>query len=73
MFEENFNKICPAYLGLACIDGSCPIANRDEYAERGYYIVSDCSQCNFYKGCEDCYFAGTKDCLKFEKGGVDND
>jgi hypothetical protein len=27
-------KRCPEYCGVACIDGSCPIANREEYAER---------------------------------------
>lgn len=26
-------KICKDYVGTACVDGSCPIANREEYEE----------------------------------------
>lgn len=24
---------CKCYVGVACVDGSCPIANRDKYEE----------------------------------------
>lgn len=46
--------ICDAYFGVACIDGSCPIANADEYNERGYDVIYNCNLCWYYKGCEDC-------------------
>jgi len=55
---------CAWYCGVACVDGSCPVANRDEYAERGYDVVHDCGECGFYKGCEDCTFDRTEDCIK---------
>ena len=45
---------CADYVGLACVDGSCPKANADEYAERGYDVVHDCDECGHYKGCKDC-------------------
>ena len=66
------NERCEAYCGLSCIDGSCPVANREEYAERGYDVVYDCDECYRYRGCEDCYFEGTEDCPEFKKGGVEN-
>lgn len=60
------NEICKGYCGVACIDGSCPIANRDKYAERGYDVVHKCSECIYYKGCEDCCFDGDAQyCPKF--------
>ena len=49
-------KRCLEYCGVACVDGSCPMANREEYAERGYDIVHNCNECHYYKGCEDCCF-----------------
>lgn len=57
-------KYCKQYCGVACIDGSCPKANRDEYEERCYDVIKNCKECHRYKGCEDCYFDGTKDCVK---------
>ena len=50
--------ICESYCGVACVIGYCPIANRDEYAERGYDLIEGCHECIYYKGCEDCYFDG---------------
>lgn len=61
---------CDRYVGLACIDGSCPISLSDEYAERGYDMVKNCAECHYYKGCEDCYFCGKNECLK---KGVNNE
>ena len=49
--------VCPGYCGITCVDGTCPMANREEYAERGYDIVHNCDECHYYRGCEDCYFA----------------
>lgn len=50
------NERCKGYCGIACVDGTCPIANREEYMERGYDVVWSCDDCHFYKGCEDCVF-----------------
>lgn len=58
---EKEHKICRSYCGLACVDGSCPMANYDEYMERGYDIVHSCSECHYYRGCDDCYFADKPD------------
>lgn len=60
------DKICKSYVGVSCVDGTCPIANRDEYIERGYDVVNDCNECHHYKGCEDCVFAvqATENCPK---------
>ena len=53
-------KKCKNYVGIACINGSCPIANKEEYEERDYEIIKNCNECIFYKGCEDCYFNGNE-------------
>lgn len=49
---------CKQYCGISCINGSCPIANIDDYIERDYPVIRKCEDCHYYKGCEDCYFAG---------------
>lgn len=54
---------CTRYVGIACCDGSCPIANAAEYVERGMDLVKDCSDCYKYRGCDDCAFSDTSDCL----------
>lgn len=54
--------VCENYTGIACVDGSCPIALSEEYAEAGCDIVHDCSECGHYKGCEDCYFHDDDSC-----------
>ena len=33
---------CKDYVGVACVDGSCPKANAEEYAERCMDVISDC-------------------------------
>ena len=55
-------KRCKNYVGVACVNGSCPMANREEYEEWGIPIVRECGQCYYYKGCEDCALAGTEHC-----------
>lgn len=45
---------CSEYCGVHCVDGSCPIALRDEYAEYGCDVISECSQCGFNGNCADC-------------------
>lgn len=49
---------CDNYCGIACIDGSCPRANAEEYMERCMDVVMDCDDCFYYEGCDDCYFYG---------------
>ena len=63
---------CKEYCGVSCIDGSCPVANIDEYIERDYPVIRDCSECHYYKGCEDCYFAGRRkdDQLRCEREDI---
>lgn len=54
--------ICNQYTGVSCVDGSCPIANRDIYAEYGIPLVWTCENCPYYHGCEDCCFDGSELC-----------
>lgn len=53
---------CPEYVGVVCVDGSCPIALQDEYQEYGMPVIRSCMNCPFYKGCEDCALYGTEYC-----------
>jgi len=55
-------KRCKEYVGVACVDGSCPKANAEEYAERCMDVISDCDDCFYYKGCEDCALRDTEYC-----------
>ena len=60
----NDNERCGGYVGVACVDGTCPKANREEYEERGIPLVRNCGDCHFYKGCEDCALYETEYCDK---------
>lgn len=66
-------NFCPGYCGLVCVDGTCPMANREEYAERGYDIVHNCGECHYYRGCEDCCFKNTEDCVEPNPKGEEKD
>lgn len=55
-------KRCSNYVGVACVDGSCPKANADEYAKRCMDVISDCEDCFYYKGCMDCALYHTNLC-----------
>lgn len=57
-------KRCKAYVGITCVNGNCPIALREEYEEREMDVVKSCKECPYYKGCEDCAWEGTLDCIK---------
>lgn len=46
---------CPDYVGVTCINGSCPMAL---YEVNPDYPKSSCKDCGFYKGCKVCAFAG---------------
>lgn len=53
---------CTSYVGLACIDGSCPVASYYECPEQWSDRPDGCNSCGLYKGCSDCYFCGRSDC-----------
>lgn len=53
---------CKNYVGIACVDGSCPVALREEYAECCGPVLYNCAECWMYRGCEDCAFDGTDMC-----------
>ncbi len=57
-------KICKDYVGVSCVDGTCPMAKAEEYEERCMDVVKKCSDCHYYKGCEDCALSGTEYCDK---------
>lgn len=45
---------CYDYVGTACIDGTCPKANREKYIEYGIPVINNCKECHLYQGCKDC-------------------
>lgn len=55
-------KRCGDYVGVACVDGSCPIANQDIYQEYGMDVIRRCKDCWMYRGCRDCALYGTEYC-----------
>lgn len=61
-YMSKTDKICSEYVGRACVDGSCPVANADEYAEYGMDVIRRCEDCWMRKGCEDCILYGTEHC-----------
>lgn len=40
-------EYCPDYVGVACVDGTCPVANCEEYAERCNMNVTDVARAIF--------------------------
>ena len=44
---------CPDYCGVTCVNGCCPNALAEIFAECEYCT---CEECAYYKGCEDCCF-----------------
>ena len=55
-------KICNNYVGVTCVDGSCPKANWEEYVERGIPVTWKCEDCSYRKGCEDCALCDSEYC-----------
>ena len=52
-------KYCKSYVGVACVNGSCPNALRDEDIEAykdiyGTTRKQRCDRCAYYEGCKDC-------------------
>lgn len=69
-------KFCPCYVGVACVDGSCPIALQEQYADiyedAGIPIIKKCSECHLYYGCLDCAFVyDERYCPKFDESEGD--
>lgn len=54
--------VCKNYVGISCIDGSCPCID----------TVLHCENCFYYGGCDDCYFFGTVYC-EIHKDSVKED
>lgn len=50
-------KRCVNYVGICCVNGSCPQAQEEYYGPK-----TDCWNCFKYKGCQDCALAGTEEC-----------
>lgn len=57
-------KICKRYVGLSCVDGTCPMANEEEYVERGIPTIKRCEECFYYQGCDDCALFDTEYCVE---------
>lgn len=50
-------KRCIHYMGAACVNGTCTNGG-----------AGNCKYCFYYKGCEDCVFAGTEYCDDYAEG-----
>lgn len=59
---EISRKYCDRYIGVSCVDGSCP--NAQEY--ENYFPISY-KECFYYKGCEDCAASDFGCCPKEEE------
>lgn len=53
---------CAYYVGLSCIDRSCPKANQDVYENSCMDSTETCEDCPYYEGCSDCTLFGTSYC-----------
>lgn len=53
---------CRSYVGIACVDGSCPKSDRDESGGYCKPIIESCDECGLYEGCADCALAQTEHC-----------
>lgn len=64
LYSDRNEKICSSYVGLACVDGSCPIARANDYEVYCQPSIKSCDECWMYKGCKDCAIANTEYCKK---------
>lgn len=56
-------EFCPDFCAGACVDGTCPIALADEFADRGMDVLRNCDACWHHSGvCDDCIFEGSEYC-----------
>lgn len=59
--------ICSQFCTVNCVDGSCPIALIDEYAERGMDVIYSCNECIYHTSCDDCDWQNTEMCSENRK------
>lgn len=59
-------EYCERYVGVHCVDGTCPMARKEDHEERGIPLGEGCKDCYLCKGCEDCALKGTDECPKAE-------
>ncbi len=64
--KMSMSKRCEGYVGVTCVDGSCPNILADDYPEYDYERVS-CDECGFNNGCEDCAFYDDDLCVNQSK------
>lgn len=56
---------CYGYIGVSCVDGTCPVARAEE---EGYFMQMKCDDCFYYRGCEDCAAPYYKCCPEGKEG-----
>lgn len=59
-------KGCRDYVGVACVDGTCPKTVKEEYEEQSRSAMK-CDQCFFNEVCLDCALADTEYCMARNK------
>ena len=59
--------ICGGYVGVSCVDGSCPVANADIYQEYGADVIYNCEDCWLRRDCSTCVHNGTEYCVDEER------
>jgi len=47
---------CKGYCGPECVNGNCPVAWEEDYAERGYDVIHNCEECWYNNQCQNCMF-----------------
>lgn len=57
-------EFCTSYVGVSCIDGSCPMAQSDRNGFSVKESMHICLECWHYKGCEDCALNKTNMCTR---------
>lgn len=62
-------KWCKDYVGVACVNGTCPQALKEEWEAIGGIDISKCEFCWLNEGCKDCMLDGTKFCVGKERMG----
>ena len=59
---------CINYVGVTCVNGSCPNALANTYPEYRYEHV-DCKEFGYYEWCTDCALYGTDMCAPINEKG----
>lgn len=57
---------CERYLGVHCIDGSCPILLAEQFWKYDYEGPHSCEECWVYDGCKGCAWEDTSVCIKYK-------